>query len=172
MSDWTAETIARFRVLWDEGHSLNVIGMQLMVSRSAVAGKRRRLGFPERPSPINLGGKRQRSSVPRPHHKPTLPALASLATVAPIVLAPRKSKPPETVPTPTTPAPHVVSSGACAWPMWGNNERVPRDESKRFCCAPVTCRRNPDGSVHWSPYCEQHHSRAYHRIRDLRDEAA
>ena len=172
MSEWPAEKIARFRVLWDEGHSLNVISMDLMVSRSAVAGKRRRLGFPTRGSPIILSGERKRPRRSRPQYVPTLPALASLATVAPIVLAPRKPKPPETVPTPTTPAPHVVHTGACAWPMWSNNERLPRDESKRFCCKPVTFRRNPDGSVHWSPYCEQHHSRAYRRIRDLRDEAA
>ncbi|GBR46801.1 GcrA family cell cycle regulator [Neokomagataea thailandica] len=50
--DWTDETIARLRELWDQGLSTAEIGRQLEITKNAVVGKAHRLGLPPRPSPI------------------------------------------------------------------------------------------------------------------------
>ncbi|QNT77838.1 GcrA family cell cycle regulator [Entomobacter blattae] len=50
--EWTEETIARLRALWDEGLSTAEIGRQLSITKNAVVGKAHRLGLPSRPSPI------------------------------------------------------------------------------------------------------------------------
>jgi hypothetical protein len=63
MSEWTAERIERFCELWpDPSLSCAEIGRRLGVSKSAVTGKRSRLGLPGRGSPLPPAG-----SGARPH---------------------------------------------------------------------------------------------------------
>ncbi len=50
--EWTDETIARLKALWQEGLSTAEIGRQLGITKNAVVGKAHRLGLPARPSPI------------------------------------------------------------------------------------------------------------------------
>ncbi|WP_264812479.1 GcrA family cell cycle regulator, partial [Gluconacetobacter sacchari] len=50
--EWTEETIARLRALWQQGLSTAEIGRQLSVTKNAVVGKAHRLGLEARPSPI------------------------------------------------------------------------------------------------------------------------
>jgi GcrA cell cycle regulator len=158
--DWTDEAIARFRVLWDEGHSTAAIGRFLGASKNAVVGKSHRLDLPSRPSPIIRNGepKVARRSVPRPHHASTLPVLASLATAVPITLARKPPKPPETVPTKPTPEPHALPTRPCCWPIG-----EPRTKAFRFCEA---------DSEPGKPYCTIHMGRAYIKRRDLADQDA
>lgn len=49
-------TTKRARVLWDAGYSQTQIGIQLGMTKSAVAGLARRNGFPKRPVPPNFAG--------------------------------------------------------------------------------------------------------------------
>lgn len=53
--EWAEETVARLRMLWDEGFSTAEIGRRLGVSKNAVVGKAHRLDLPARPSPIRRG---------------------------------------------------------------------------------------------------------------------
>ena len=155
------------------------IAHALGCSRNALLGKANRCGLPRKPSVNNPNpGSAPRALHHRPHiNKATLPPLAAArlelrvrASHQTTELARRRQVPliVPVVPSMPPPTPH----GECQWPMWRDNERMPRDESKRFCGAPVTYRLNQDGSKHWSSFCEQHHSLAYHKVRDLRDEAA
>ena len=155
---WTDDQIARLRVLWDEGHSTAAIGRHLGVSKNSIVGKAHRIDLPERPSPIVRNGERQRPGVQRHYHTQTLPPLASLATVTPIILAPRKPKPPATAPTQPTPAPRKLPSKPCCWPIG-----EPGTKAFRFCGA---------DSEPGKPHCSEHTKRAYVKVRDLRDEAA
>lgn len=50
--EWTDETIARLKALWQEGLSTAEIGRQLGITKNAVVGKAHRLALPPRPSPI------------------------------------------------------------------------------------------------------------------------
>jgi GcrA cell cycle regulator len=154
--DWTDENIARFRVLWDEGHSAASCARFLGCSKNAAVGKAHRLNFPPRPSPILWNGVRHEAKprVQRPHHAPTLAPLASLAL--PLVLTPRKPKTPATVPTPPTPEPHALPRIPCCWPIG-----EPRAPGFRFCGAQ---------SEPGKPYCSDHVKRAYIRVRDRRED--
>ena len=49
---WPPERDVALRQLWPTGLSITLIGATIGVSRNAVAGRRRRLKLPERPSPI------------------------------------------------------------------------------------------------------------------------
>ncbi|WP_264997111.1 GcrA family cell cycle regulator, partial [Komagataeibacter xylinus] len=55
--EWTEETIARLRDLWQQGLSTAEIGRQLSVTKNAVVGKAHRLGLKPRPSPIRRAAK-------------------------------------------------------------------------------------------------------------------
>ncbi len=54
--EWTDETIARLKALWQEGLSTAEIGRQIGITKNAVVGKAHRLGLPPRPSPIRRQG--------------------------------------------------------------------------------------------------------------------
>lgn len=74
--EWNDETIARLRLLWDEGLSTAEIGRRLGVSKNAVVGKAHRMMLPPRPSPIRRdGAATPRSATPRRVTGPTLPPL-------------------------------------------------------------------------------------------------
>ncbi|HEX5325131.1 MAG TPA: GcrA family cell cycle regulator [Acetobacteraceae bacterium] len=164
--EWTDEIILRLRALWDEGHSTAEIGRQLGMSKNAVVGKAHRLDLPARPSPIRRDGsapRPRRPSVPRVAG-PTLPPLASTRTPGPSFTVPtprpvavRRVAAPAPRLQPVAPRPYgrVIT---CCWPIG-----EPGTRSFRFC---------DDASVPGKPYCEQHASVAYVRIRDRREDAA
>lgn len=49
---WTSEIVARLQVLWDQGMSTRLIGLELGCSKNCVHGKIARLKWANRPSPI------------------------------------------------------------------------------------------------------------------------
>jgi GcrA cell cycle regulator len=180
--EWNDETIARLRVLWDEGLSTAEIGRRLNVSKNAIVGKAHRLNLPARPSPIRRDGA---SPSPRPVQPrrvvgPTLPPLsaASVPPVAvghaPVRLAPSipiapaaLQGPPEAAaaepmeaarPAPVRTAPRIGRLSACCWPIG-----EPGTKSFHFCDA---------DAVQGKPYCGEHAQLAYVKVRDRREDAA
>lgn len=157
--EWTEETIARLRALWDEGHSTAEIGRRLGVTKNAVVGKAHRLNLPARPSPIRRtqGAPRpQRSGVVRRVIGPTLPVLPAMqaAVRATEPLAPQT---PFRVVTPS-PRPTHARLSACCWPLG-----EPGTPSFRFC---------GDNALSGKPYCGEHANIAYVKVRDRREDAA
>ncbi len=55
-SVWDEEKLDKLRKLWDEGLPITKIGIEIGVSRNAIAGKAHRLGLPKRNSPISKSG--------------------------------------------------------------------------------------------------------------------
>lgn len=149
--EWTEESIARLRSLWSEGLSTAEIGRRLNISKNAVVGKAHRLNLPSRPSPIRRseGTATPRTAAPKRAQGPTLPPLSPSVnnTVMPplraIVSQPRSQQP---------------RSTPCCWPIG-----EPGKPSFHFCNAPAVASK---------PYCEEHASIAYVRIRDRREDAA
>lgn len=83
--EWTEETIARLRDLWQQGLSTAEIGRQLSVTKNAVVGKAHRLGLKPRPSPI----RRAKAAAPA---EPA--AQATSAATTPEAAAPAAAEPP------------------------------------------------------------------------------
>ncbi|MBE7730744.1 GcrA family cell cycle regulator [Komagataeibacter sp. FXV3] len=93
--EWTEETIARLRDLWQQGLSTAEIGRQLSVTKNAVVGKAHRLGLKPRPSPIRRAAK----AAPAPA------ATTAEATAAPPAVENTPAAPkPEVTATPVTSA--------------------------------------------------------------------
>ena len=55
-SVWDEKQLDKLKKLWDEGLPITKIGLELGVSRNAIAGKAHRLGLPKRNSPISKSG--------------------------------------------------------------------------------------------------------------------
>ena len=55
-SVWDEVKLNKLKKLWDEGLPITKIGIELGVSRNAIAGKAHRLGLPKRNSPISKSG--------------------------------------------------------------------------------------------------------------------
>ena len=55
-SVWNDEKLNKLKSLWDMGLPITKIGLELGVSRNAIAGKAHRLGLPKRNSPISKSG--------------------------------------------------------------------------------------------------------------------
>tara|TARA_B100001093_G_C26591284_1_gene911617 strand:- start:137 stop:535 length:399 start_codon:yes stop_codon:yes gene_type:complete len=55
-SVWDEKKLQKLKILWDEGLPITKIGLELGVSRNAIAGKAHRLGLPKRNSPISKSG--------------------------------------------------------------------------------------------------------------------
>ncbi|MCB4822407.1 GcrA family cell cycle regulator [Roseicella aerolata] len=161
--DWTAEAIEQLRGLWAEGHSTAEIGRRMGVSKNAVVGKAHRLNLPARPSPIRRepgeGGAAPRPAAqprrlavppplrePAPLRRPEAPAAAAAPVAAP--------PPPAAV---VRPFPRVAAR-SCCWPLG-----EPGTPDFRFCSAEATPGK---------PYCAEHASVAYVRVRDRREDAA
>jgi GcrA cell cycle regulator len=184
--EWTEEVIGRLRALWSDGHSTAEIGRRLGVSKNAVVGKAHRLDLPARPSPIRRDGAGPaRPRAPRRISGPTLPPLActrapvgETVTALPRVPAPEHEQAeqvsersversaavvpagPRAVPAPrlqvaARPYARIV---ACCWPIG-----EPGTRSFRFC---------DSESVPGKPYCGEHASLAYVRVKDRREDAA
>lgn len=155
--DWNDETIGRLRVLWAEGHSTAEIGRRLGVSKNAVVGKSHRLKLTARPSPIRRDGSGQ---APRPR-RPRCPSLAEFQS--PLRSAPA-SRPTPVQTVLTQPAPPMTTTPIrapllgrqpCCWPIG-----EPGTRSFRSCNA-----INEAGK----PYCPEHCTIAYRKVRDRRD---
>jgi len=175
--EWNDEIIVRLRGLWMEGYSTAEIGRRIGVSKNAVVGKAHRLGLDARPSPIRRGGPSEgpaRPQAPRRVVGPTLPPLPAgealqhpeplrrLPHVAETVPAMERSAPaaPAAAAAPQVRAvpPRASRLVACCWPIG-----EPGTPSFRFC----------DGeALPGKPYCAQHATLAYVKVRDRREEAA
>ena len=55
-SVWNEEKLIKLKSLWDKGLPITKIGLELGVSRNAIAGKAHRIGLPKRNSPISKSG--------------------------------------------------------------------------------------------------------------------
>ena len=62
-SVWDEEKLQKLKSLWDEGLPITKIGIELGVSRNAIAGKAHRLGLPKRNSPISKSGEPRKQQV-------------------------------------------------------------------------------------------------------------
>lgn len=76
---WTAENVETLKSLWAQGESAGTIARRLGCSRSAVIGKKDRLGLPWRATATRTkaGRRRKRPSQarqPRPEQPPTIPS--------------------------------------------------------------------------------------------------
>ena len=65
-SVWDQDKLDQLRHFWLEGLPITKIGLELNVSRNAIAGKAHRLGLPKRNSPISKSGE------PRTNHSKTV----------------------------------------------------------------------------------------------------
>ena len=73
-SVWDEKQLDKLKKLWDEGLPITKIGLELGVSRNAIAGKAHRLGLPKRNSPISKSGDpRKNQDVSNPENSKELP---------------------------------------------------------------------------------------------------
>lgn len=112
--DWTEETIARLKELWEQGLSTAEIGRQIGITKNAVVGKAHRLGLPARPSPIRRPGGKSASAKAVDVEKSSVPAERTVATaevvaeppVSVVTTAPAQAA----VPVENAPAPPVAEA--------------------------------------------------------------
>lgn len=155
--EWNEDTIGRLRSLWDEGHSTAEIGRRLGITKNAVVGKAHRLNLPARPSPIRrAAGEGRAKRRPAVRHAAG-PTLAPLLAAVPSRLAEAARPVPALRSVPSTPRPAGRVS-ACCWPIG-----EPGTPSFRFCS---------DAAMPSRPYCAEHASIAYVKVRDRREDAA
>lgn len=158
--DWTDDTIARLRSLWDEGHTTAEIGRRLGITKNAVVGKAHRLNLLARPSPIRRsgeGGPVPRRAALRRTEGPTLPELAVSAPMRAVERMEPSRPQPVLRSVPSTPRP-TGRLTACCWPIG-----EPGTPSFHFC---------GEAATQGKPYCAQHAAIAYVKVRDRREDAA
>ncbi len=179
--DWNDDILARLRLLWSQGLSTAKIGRRLGVSKNAIIGKAKRIGLPERQSPIRRSSNKGAPRTRQTKAPATLPPLTSLAQPvvhpkpAPLATEPEAPAPPvltaaEIVhenplpprpmyvpPIESTQAAHTTEQRSCCWPLGDVGTR-----SFRFCDAPIATRK---------PYCSTHAKEAYVKARDRRENA-
>jgi len=198
--EWTEETIARLRDLWQQGLSTAEIGRQLSVTKNAVVGKAHRLGLKPRPSPIRRAAKTASAPAattaaspaaePVAESTPTTPAAEAAAPAVTPAAPPALQKAPakaQTAPMPapqpkpaapaaaeTAPAPRATrATKAALRPV-----SEPRRRSSQSCCWPLGDPGTP--GFHFcgatplpgKPYCAEHAQLAYVKLRDRRDNVA
>lgn len=190
---WEEQELITIRELWLEGLSTNKIASRMKRSKNAIVGKAHRLGLPGRPSPINLGG-RGGAPPPAPRVNPStlLPKLESVeplqidnARTGPSAMRPaRKPAPPPPAPNPPLPTPITVIArtkpvtafkpAPCCWPTWTDQDKAPggpywtmlhEKGCTPTCGAPVIVRTDATGQRVQSPYCQEHHARAFNAVR-------
>jgi GcrA cell cycle regulator len=156
--EWNEETIGKLRDFWAEGLSTAEIGRRMGVSKNAVVGKAHRLNLPSRPSPIRRDGEKSpRRRIARRVQGPTLPVLSAS-------LSPMPPEPPRVVErqAPVLRAVCLPRPGArvtpCCWPIG-----EPGTKTFRFCDV---------DAIAGKPYCDEHASLAYVKVRDKREDAA
>ena len=62
-SVWDEKKLNKLKKLWDEGIPITKIGIEIGVSRNAIAGKAHRMGLPKRNSPISKSGDPRKNQV-------------------------------------------------------------------------------------------------------------
>ena len=62
-SVWDEKKLNKLKKLWDEGMPITKIGIEIGVSRNAIAGKAHRMGLPKRNSPISKSGDPRKNQV-------------------------------------------------------------------------------------------------------------
>ncbi|MFT8777782.1 MAG: GcrA family cell cycle regulator [Gluconacetobacter liquefaciens] len=115
--EWTEETIARLRALWQQGLSTAEIGRQLSVTKNAVVGKAHRLGLQARPSPIRRPPASARAAEPgeavapasAPAPTPVTAAAAPASVVVPPAVSPVVAAPAPVAVVPSAVVPPVVA---------------------------------------------------------------
>ena len=156
--EWSEEAIAKLRNAWAEGLSTAEIGRRMGISKNAVVGKAHRLNLASRPSPIRRDSERTpRRRLPRRVVGPTLPSFAApvaAPSAEPQASIERPAPMLRAVPTPR-PGARVTP---CCWPIG-----EPGTRSFRFC---------DEGAIAGKPYCDEHASLAYVKVRDRREDAA
>ena len=63
-SVWDEKKLNKLKKLWDEGMPITKIGIEIGVSRNAIAGKAHRMGLPKRNSPISKSGDPRKNQIP------------------------------------------------------------------------------------------------------------
>ncbi|WP_408871471.1 GcrA family cell cycle regulator [Gluconacetobacter sacchari] len=111
--EWTEETIARLRALWQQGLSTAEIGRQLSVTKNAVVGKAHRLGLEARPSPIRRPPAARAGTSGNAAAAPEMmtAAVPTVVAVPPVAVAPMAvvSAPVASVPVASAPVAPVVA---------------------------------------------------------------
>ncbi len=145
--DWTDDTIARLRALWDEGHATAEIGRRMGISKNAVVGKAHRLELPARPSPIRtrVAGSQRQARLPRPPRP--APSLTPPPPPPPSSAAGRGGPMRPVAPPAPLPVRAGPSGRPCCWPLGD-----PGQPGFRFC---------GDGTAPGRPYCPEHAGLAY-----------
>ncbi len=122
--EWTEETIARLRALWQQGLSTAEIGRQLSVTKNAVVGKAHRLGLQARPSPIRRPPASAGTAEPGEAVVAPAPALATAQATAPAPATETAAAasasavvPPAVSPVVVAPAPVAVAPSAVVPPV-------------------------------------------------------
>ncbi len=149
---WPDELVDRFRQLWsDPAMSASKIALRLGMTRSAVLGKRKRMGLPERGSGVRVPAsgdslrpsKRSRArrgegaGQTKPHWRPSLPDCEATAAV---------DLPPE--------------SSDCAVTILGLTEQTCRWPIGEAAAAMTYCGAT---ALDESSYCGRHHRLAHKR---------
>lgn len=130
--EWPDQVVDRLRRLWLAGVKTQEIAKQLGVSRSAVCGKARRIGLPQRVA-----------GTPRKVHK-----LRLVHSAEPIIPNPRYAyheKPFQPLPGSKPTILANITPNACRWPIGGQGADM-------LCCGQEKAR---------GAYCEEHASVAY-----------
>ena len=60
---WDEDKLNKLKKLWDDGLPITKIGIEIGVSRNAIAGKAHRMGLPKRNSPISKSGDPRKSQT-------------------------------------------------------------------------------------------------------------
>ena len=68
-SVWDKIKLDQLEKLWSEGMPITKIGIELGVSRNAIAGKAHRLGLPKRNSPISKSGEPRKNQIKLSSHE-------------------------------------------------------------------------------------------------------
>lgn len=147
--EWTAEAIDQLRAFWAEGHSTAEIGRRMGISKNAVVGKAHRLNLDARPSPI----RREAEGGERPAAQPrrTTPPAREAASL-------RRLEQPAAAPAAVIRPFQRASVRTCCWPLG-----EPGTPEFRFCSGEAATGK---------PYCQEHASVAYVKVRDRREDAA
>lgn len=165
--DWTEDAITRLRALWAEGLSTAEIGRRMGISKNAVVGKAHRLNLSARPSPIRrVPGQAAAPRAPRlaPQRAPERavergPFAPHPFTVVGAPPAPRPAPLPRPVAAAPAPRPAPrLSNAACCWPLG-----EPGKPGFTFCGSRALAGK---------PYCEEHASLAYVRVKSKQEDAA
>lgn len=158
-TDWSDDTIARLRDLWNEGRSTAEIGRHLGISKNAIIGKAHRLDLPPRKSPIKRGESTR--TTPKRPAVPTLAEILPIGPSTPPFAGPRGASSPDPIIARIATAGSRVSPRAgsepCCWPLGD-----PGTAGFRFCDDPALVGR---------PYCEAHARSARRPSGDRPDEA-